>query len=1046
MKILKVKSLNINSLKGEFEIDFRTFLNDNALFAITGPTGSGKSTILDIITCALYGRTPRLKKPPSEIMSRHTGECYCEVEFEIKGIIYRSSWTQKRARKSADGKFQSAKMELADVESSKVIKSTVTDVPKYVEELSGLDFDRFIQSMMLAQGSFDAFLKAKESDRSTLLEKITGTGIYKQISKEIYDTYILKKRAIEDEELSLGNIDLLEKAVVEKKNQNLETFKVQKKGLDKKEEFSKKTSLWLENLQKLEIDSVKYHEEFELISKEKEDKKEEFMSLELSNKALNVQAIYQEKNLLNQRISKDKQKLELFGKQSIELQELLESKQNQSKLLQDKYSREKISYEQNSIKLKDLREIQSQKRAKQVQTRELDSKLLKQKHNLSIFLSLDIESILEDESLISKEIKKQNLEIKNLKEQSETKEEEYKLLKEKSSNINLNEENIRSQINDIQELTRSIVEYEKILEDINKEKKLLEDINKDISTQNKINEEKTKLLKQIEETLQAKKAIRERELLLKNYESDRAKLKEGEECYLCGSISHPYITHTLEINIDETTKQIQEQEELLSYETTEQKTAQINLAKLNSELESSTLALEKQEQKILSLDEFFLNNKLTLEDNSKLILAKDKQEAQRKLQEIISLRDQKEKLSLEKEKIQKEYADILQIDIKVKNTLKLQEEYKIELKGLNKEIEKLEQKSKTILDIDDIKEYEKTINHNFKSIQDSYNSCEKELAQKNSENDSLNIQVKELKQIQTQNSTELEELNISFEKALKDNSFSSCEEFEKALVSSTKREELTRTCKAIEEKYTRIQTLKTDTTKKLKEQKELNLTDRELEDINTELKELQLNIDELQKSIGSLEKELEINASNIKKHEDKINKLEKKKETFSVWIKLNEMIGSSQGDKFAKFAQGITLDQLISLANNHLSVLSSRYELQRSTEQLLEIEVIDSFQGNTIRPVSTLSGGESFIVSLALALGLSELASQKIAIDSLFLDEGFGTLDEDSLETALNALNLLQSSGKMVGVISHVEALKERIPLQIKVVPKGDGTSELNLN
>ena len=99
-----------------------------------------------------------------------------------------------------------------------------------------------------------------------------------------------------------------------------------------------------------------------------------------------------------------------------------------------------------------------------------------------------------------------------------------------------------------------------------------------------------------------------------------------------------------------------------------------------------------------------------------------------------------------------------------------------------------------------------------------------------------------------------------------------------------------------------------------------------------------------------------------------------------------------------------------------------------------------------IRPVSTLSGGESFIVSLSLALGLSELASQQISIDSLFLDEGFGTLDEDSLETALNALNLLQSSGKMVGVISHVEALKERIPLQIKITPKGDGTSSIILD
>jgi len=261
-------------------------------------------------------------------------------------------------------------------------------------------------------------------------------------------------------------------------------------------------------------------------------------------------------------------------------------------------------------------------------------------------------------------------------------------------------------------------------------------------------------------------------------------------------------------------------------------------------------------------------------------------------------------------------------------------------------------------------------------------------------------------------------------------------------------EALAAKCKAIEERYTQIQTLKNDTAKKLKELQELKLSERELVSVNDELNELQNKIDELQKTIGSFEKELEINAANMKKHEDKIKDLEKKKDAFQVWVKLNEMVGSANGDKFAKFAQGITLDQLIYLANKHLEILSPRYELQRSLEsnKLLEIEIVDGFQGDVVRPVSTLSGGESFIVSLSLALGLSSLASQKISIDSLFLDEGFGTLDSDSLELALNALNQLQSSGKMVGVISHVEALKERIPLQIKVEPKGDGTSELELS
>ncbi len=347
------------------------------------------------------------------------------------------------------------------------------------------------------------------------------------------------------------------------------------------------------------------------------------------------------------------------------------------------------------------------------------------------------------------------------------------------------------------------------------------------------------------------------------------------------------------------------------------------------------------------------------------------------------------------------------------------------------------------MDIENIDSFEKEIATKLNRVGEKCNTITNELINLTSKDESLNTQIKELSSKQITDNAKQEELQKNFNKALKESSFGSIEEFEKALLTKEQREELTLICKAIEEKYTQIQTLKIDTAKKLTEQKELNLTDKELQTLNDELKELQTIIDELQKSIGSLEKELEINALNLQKHADKIKELEKKKEAFKVWIKLNEMVGSASGDKFAKFAQGITLDQLIYLANKHLTILSPRYELQRSSDakKLLEIEIMDAFQGDAIRPVSTLSGGESFIVSLSLALGLSALASQKISIDSLFLDEGFGTLDSDSLELALNALNQLQSSGKMIGVISHIEALKERIPLQIRITPKGDGTS-----
>ncbi|SUH39213.1 exonuclease subunit SbcC [Salmonella enterica subsp. enterica] len=163
------------------------------------------------------------------------------------------------------------------------------------------------------------------------------------------------------------------------------------------------------------------------------------------------------------------------------------------------------------------------------------------------------------------------------------------------------------------------------------------------------------------------------------------------------------------------------------------------------------------------------------------------------------------------------------------------------------------------------------------------------------------------------------------------------------------------------------------------------------------------------------------------------------------WGYLNALIGSKEGDKFRKFAQGLTLDNLVWLANHQLTRLHGRYLLQRKASDALELEVVDTWQADAVRDTRTLSGGESFLVSLALALALSDLVSHKTRIDSLFLDEGFGTLDSETLDAALDALDALNASGKTIGVISHVEAMKERIPVQIKVKKiNGLGYSKLD--
>lgn len=197
-----------------------------------------------------------------------------------------------------------------------------------------------------------------------------------------------------------------------------------------------------------------------------------------------------------------------------------------------------------------------------------------------------------------------------------------------------------------------------------------------------------------------------------------------------------------------------------------------------------------------------------------------------------------------------------------------------------------------------------------------------------------------------------------------------------------------------------------------------------------------------QRELGALQAELGGDDLRRQQSAEQMAALQARREAARRWRLLDELIGARDGARFKRYAQQFTLEVLIEYANEHLARLARRYRLRRGNEPL-SLLVIDSDLADEVRSVHSLSGGETFLVSLALALGLASLSSQRLRVESLFIDEGFGSLDADTLNTAMEALDRLQAEGRRVGVISHVHDMAERIGVQVRVEPLGAGRSRV---
>lgn len=1074
MKILELRFKNLNSLYGEWVIDFTdpeyVF---NGIFALTGPTGAGKSTILDAICLALYGTTPRLgkiTKSGNEVMSRQTGECYAEVLFESQAGRFRCHWEQRRARKRADGKLQEQEHQIADTDTGKPIETKKSLVAGVIEEKTGMDYDRFTRSILLAQGGFDTFLKADAEQKSKILEQITGTEIYSEISRRVHERQRDEREKLNLLQAETSGIVILKPEHEKDIQLDLEAKQKQEKDLTGKSTEIGKAIAWVTFIDGLKKEIRSLAEEAVKMQSDVETFKPERDKLDLAKKAASLDGLYATLTATRKQQSDDQASL---NAEETALPELESSAKTQVESLR--------SVERKTVKVKeDLKAA-----APLIQKiRSLDQKLTELEKAVSDVgesCKKDATKIDAEKQARLKEQKKRNMAEKNM---------EFAIcyLKEHAQDEWLISglAGVEEQLNSLLSRQKEIVQKEadlKVAEmDLEQAVKILDDNTKQSSIHNQKLEDASKRLQQGKDTLSELLGDRllreyrtEKETLLHEMvflskiaelEDHRAKLEDGKPCPLCGSKEHPFAKGNVPLP-DETEKNI----ELLSKLITKAE----DLETANKKLEEAETAARINLTDSEKLEASAANDKKAAKKN--LTEMKDgleklrsaftelKQAVSSKLQPlgISDIQDDDVSSLLESLKVRvnewqvqaKNKAEIEKqisgIDSEIKRIDAVIETQSIALSEKQKHLETLKKEHTAGSDerkgLYGDKKPEDEENDLNKAIADA-EEAEKKARTRNSELQqkltSTKTYVESLKKRIVQREPELKKAETDFSSALELAGFSDEKQFLEARLTTEQRDALSAKAKELDDGQTDLKARQKDREKRLTNEIAKKVTDKSLDELEPQFKEYEESLKELRDAIAGLKHKLSENAAAKERVKEKQTAIEVQKKECHRWEKLHGLIGSADGKKYRNFAQGLTFELMVSHANRQLEKMTDRYLLIRDDEQPLELNVVDNYQAGEIRSTRNLSGGESFIVSLTLALGLSKMASRKVRVDSLFLDEGFGTLDEDALETALETLAALHQEGKLIGIISHVSALKERISTQVNIAPTSGGKSSLS--